>query len=231
MISEGNLEEGFNACQQTLEIRKKGIALCLVLFFLAAGGGLQSLSAATKSIIIGVNTVLPNTDSGNGGLILGQQASLGQQATLQSLSFYIVAVNSSTLRLGLYDATGSGGLPGHKLAETALINPVVGWNTAPAVSQVSLAAGTYWLVYEPSSSSLSFKANFNVGPVALGNAAYGPLPATFPSPTASTGYWSFYGTLTPSSPPDPSKFGMWSGTVSLPIVPVHSALLRDGRIL
>src|SRR6267142_3995044 len=150
MISEGNLEEGFVACQQTMAIRKKGLALCLLLFFIAAAGGLQSLSAA--SITIGVNTILPNTDSGNGGLILGQQASLGQQATLQSLSFYIVAVKKSTLRLGLYDATGSSGLPGHKLAETALINPVVGWNTAPAVSQVSLAAGTYWLVYEPSSN-------------------------------------------------------------------------------
>src|SRR5580692_4095075 len=146
MISEGNLKEGFNARQQTLEIRKKGLALGVLLFFMAAGGGLQSLSAAPASITIGVNTILPNTDSGNSGLILGQQANLGQQATLQSLSFYIVAVNSSTLRLGLYDATGSGGLPGHKLAETALINPVVGWNTAPVISQVTLPAGTYWLV-------------------------------------------------------------------------------------
>jgi hypothetical protein len=134
MISEGNLKEGFNARQQTLEIRKKGLALGVLLFFMAAGGGLQSLSAAPASITIGVNTILPNTDSGNGGLILGQQASLGQQATLQSLSFYIVAVNKSTLRLGLYDATGSGGLPGHKLAETALINPVVGCNTGRVVS-------------------------------------------------------------------------------------------------
>src|ERR1700680_3135290 len=134
MISEGNLEEGFNACQQTPEIRKKGLALGLLLFFIAAGSGPQSLSAAPASITIGVNTILPNTDSGNGGMILGQQASLGRQATLQSLSFYIVAVNKSTLRLGLYDATGSGGLPGHKLAETALINPVVGWNTAAVVS-------------------------------------------------------------------------------------------------
>jgi hypothetical protein len=173
---------------------------------------------------------LPDTDSGNGGLILGQQATLGQQAALQSLSFYIEAVNSSTLRLGLYDATGSGGLPGQKLAETALINPVVGWNTAPVISQIPLQAGTYWLVYEPSSSALSFKASFNVGPVAIGNANYGPLPPTFPSPVSNAGHWSFYATLT-SAPPDPTQFGMWSGTVSLPLVPVHSALLPDGRIL
>jgi hypothetical protein len=173
---------------------------------------------------------LPDTDSGNGGLILGQEATLGRQATLQSLSFYIVAVNSSTLRLGFYDATGPGGLPGQKLAETALINPVVGWNTAPVISQVPLQAGTYWLVYEPSSSALSFKASFNVGPVALGNANYGPLPPTFPSPVSNAGHWSFYATLMPTTP-DPTQFGAWSGTVSLPLVSVHSALLPDGRIL
>jgi hypothetical protein len=174
---------------------------------------------------------LPDTDSGNGGLILGQEATLGQQARLQSLSFYIEAVNGSTLRLGLYDATGSGGLPGQKMAETALINPVVGWNTAPVISQVTLPAGTYWLVYEPSSSALSFKASFNEGPVAISNANYGPLPPTFPSPVSNAGHWSFYATLTPSSPSDPTQFGAWSGTVSLPLVPVHSALLPDGRIL
>jgi hypothetical protein len=172
---------------------------------------------------------LPDTDSGNGGLILGQEATLNQQATLQSLSFYIVAVNSSTLRLGLYDATG--GLPGQKLAETALINPVVGWNTAPVISQVTLPAGICWLVYEPSSSALSFKASFNVGPIAIGNATYGPLPPTFPSPVSNAGHWSFYATLTPATPPDPTQFGAWSGIVSLPLVPVHLALLRDGRTL
>jgi hypothetical protein len=53
VISEGDLEEGCNACQQTLEIRKKGLALCLLMFFIAAGGGLQSLAAAPTSITIG----------------------------------------------------------------------------------------------------------------------------------------------------------------------------------
>jgi len=73
MISEGNLEEGFNACQQTLEIRKKALALCLLLFFIAAGGSLQSLSAAPASITIAVTQVLTRPDSGNANLLLAKK--------------------------------------------------------------------------------------------------------------------------------------------------------------
>jgi hypothetical protein len=64
VISEGDLEEGCNACQQTLEIRKKALAVCLLLFFIAAGGSLQSLSAAPASITIAVTQVLTRPDSG-----------------------------------------------------------------------------------------------------------------------------------------------------------------------
>jgi hypothetical protein len=65
MISEGNLEDGFNACQQTLKIRKTGLALSL-FFIITAGSGLQSLSAAPPSVTIGVTQVLTGPDSGNG---------------------------------------------------------------------------------------------------------------------------------------------------------------------
>ena len=33
-----------------------------------------------------------------------------------------------------------------------------------------------------------------------------------------------------SNPGNPAQFGMWSGTVSTPLLPVHSALLPDGKI-
>lgn len=49
-------------------------------------------------------------DSGNGNLLLAQDAVLSQPGTLQSLSFYVTA--AGRLRLGLYDATGPGGGPG-----------------------------------------------------------------------------------------------------------------------
>ena len=69
------------------------------------------------------------TDSNNGNKLVAQRATLSQTATIQSLSFYVVTA-SGNLRLGIYDATGPGGGPGAKKAETASITPTTGWNTA-----------------------------------------------------------------------------------------------------
>ena len=150
---------------------------------------------------MGMTTLLPNIDSGNAGLIQAQQATLGQAAALQSISFYIVQ-SIGTIRLGLYDSNGAGGNPGNKLAETAVVTPIVGWNTV-AVSQINLAAGTYWLAYEVSTSSSQYLTSYDVGPIVYANLAYGALPATFPSSlTEWAGSWSFYATLAlnPSPP-------------------------------
>src|ERR1700741_2643841 len=105
---------------------------------------------------MGETTITPNNDSGNANLLLAQQATLSQSATIQSMSFYVTAA-AGQLRFGIYDATGPGGGPGTKIAETAEITPVVGWNTANVTSQVTLTSGTYWLAYLPSSNSLGFR--------------------------------------------------------------------------
>ncbi|MEJ0073159.1 MAG: Ig-like domain-containing protein [Candidatus Saccharibacteria bacterium] len=60
----------------------------------AAGNSTTSSEVAitvtnTGSITIGETAVAPNGDSGNGNLLIAQQASLGQTATIQSLSFYV----------------------------------------------------------------------------------------------------------------------------------------------
>ena len=98
-----------------------------------------AIDCSAQSVRMGITSLLPNTDSGNGGLILAQKATLNQAATLQSISFYIVR-SSGALRLGLYDASGMGGNPGAKLAEIPAFTPVAGWNTV-TVPPINLAIG------------------------------------------------------------------------------------------
>ena len=110
-------------------------------------------------INIGETTVLSTADNGNGNLLVAQQATLPVTSVLQSMSFYVTNA-AGKLRLGVYDSSGPGGGPGNKVAETAEISPVNGWNTA-TTSPTVLGAGTYWLAYFPSSSSLAFLKNPN----------------------------------------------------------------------
>jgi hypothetical protein len=149
-----------------------------------------------QTVQIGETQVLGSTDSGNGNMLLAQDATLGQAATIQSLSFYVTAPSGS-LRLGIYDATGPGGGPGTLKAQTGAFTPVVGWNTSNVTTPVALPVGTYWLAYLPSSSTLNFAANFSAGSYKLANVAFGPMPATFPAVSQQGAtHWSFYGTLT-----------------------------------
>ncbi len=135
------------------------------------------------------------TDGNNGNRLIAQRATLSQTATIQSLSFYIVTA-SGNLRLGIYDATGPGGGPGAKKAETASITPTTGWNTAN-VTPVSLPPGTYWLAYLPSSNSLKFKGESSGGTSKLYSFPFQPMPATFSTtPGSSVWRWSLYATLT-----------------------------------
>jgi hypothetical protein len=124
-----------------------------------------------------------------------QDASLSRTATIQSLSFYVNTAAGS-LRLGIYDATGPGGGPGALKAQTNAFAPVVGWNTANVITPVSLAPGSYWLAYFPSSSSLSFATNFGTGSYKYASMTFGAMPATFPA-IAGQGvtHWSVYATL------------------------------------
>jgi hypothetical protein len=146
---------------------------------------------------MGETTVFGSNDSGNGNLLIVQNATLSQSATIQSLSFYVTTA-SGNLRLGIYDATGPGGGPGTLMAETSAFTPVVGWNTANVITPVLLPTGNYWLAYLPSSSGLNFATNFSIGAYRYTNFTFGPMPATFPAIVGQgTTHWSLYGTLTP----------------------------------
>jgi len=151
----------------------------------------------TTPFQVGETSVFNESDSGNGNLLLAQDAVLSQPGTLQSLSFYVTAA-AGRLRLGLYDATGPGGGPGSKRAETNAFTPVVGWNTASVITPVALAAGPYWLAYLPESDALNFSANRSIGQFRYYAYPFGPMPATFSTtPNGGVTHWSFYGTLIP----------------------------------
>jgi hypothetical protein len=146
------------------------------------------------TITMGETAITSILDSGNGNLLIAQQATLGQPATIQSLFFYIES-SAGFLRLGVYDAGGAGGDPGALVAQTAEFSPVAGWNTQPVVAPTLLAAGTYWLAYLPSSSSLSFR-NEQTGDARFLSMPYGPMPGNFPSsPATGNVHFSFYATL------------------------------------
>ena len=159
-------------------------------------------------INVGETTVLSTADNGNGNLLVAQQATLPVASVLQSISFNVTNA-AGKLRLGLYDSTGPGGGPGKKLAETAEITPVVGWNSSPVVSQVTLQPGSYWLSYFPSNNSLAFRKNLT-GQGAYYTQNYGVMPATFSTfPTKENVHWSLYATLsnttpTPTATPTPT---------------------------
>jgi hypothetical protein len=146
------------------------------------------------SLTLGETSILTTNDGGNGDLLVSQQATLTQTAILQTMSFYVTTA-VGTMRMAVYDATGPGGGPGTKLAETAQITPITGWNTTPVTTQVSLPAGSYWLAYLMSSSSMAFR-DTGSGTAKWAPLTYGPMPATFPTSTSTGAYhWSFYATL------------------------------------
>ena len=101
-------------------------------------------------------------DGDKGRLLLAQQVALSQSATIHSLSFYVMAAHGE-LRLGIYDASGRGGAPGVRKAQTHSFAPQVGWNTHHVITPVSLAPGNYWLAYLPSGNKLSFVKQNNSG--------------------------------------------------------------------
>ena len=74
---------------------------------------------------------------------------------------------------------------------------------------MTLGAGSYWLAYLPSSSTLGFRVGGG-GEARWTSYSYGPAPATFPtSGTTETVRWSLYATLDvtnevpPPLPPPP----------------------------
>ena len=203
-------------------MRFSPIGVCILVLSFCVG--LWLFSRPAFALDFGETTQLSVPDSGNGSLLLAQQATLTQAGTLQSLSFFVTSTGGD-LRLGLYAANGPGGNPGTKLAETAAFTPVAGWNTHVTTTTPELAVGTYWLAYWPQSNSLGF-VKTEGGLIAWYPLTYssGSLPATFgTSVTTEAVHWSFYGTVTVSGSPPPQVTGVTMQWTFLPGLPITFA--------
>jgi hypothetical protein len=164
-----------------------------------AAGNLSASANATTTIsmttlTIGETNILSGDDT-NSGDLASQAATLGQTATIQSMSFY-VSTASGKIRLGIYDATGSGGGPGKLLASTDDVTPITGWNTVNVTTPVTLSAGTYWLTFLASTQNMHYPITTATGSAKYYAYTYGAFPSNYSSSTNSmTAHWSFYATL------------------------------------
>jgi hypothetical protein len=179
-------------------------ALCSFMLTLALinAGLFIGQPAQAAAVTMGETNILTNDDSGNANLLVAQKATLSQAATLQSLSFY-VPIAAGKLRLGVYDSSGPSGGPGTKIAETAEMTPVVGWNTGNVLSPVTLSSGSYWLAYLTNNNGLYFRNTFN-GFARAYSYSYGVMPNTFSlTPSNLDGlHWSLYASLNTDTGPD-----------------------------
>lgn len=151
------------------------------------------------TIEIGETTILADTDSGNASKIQAQLANLPVDATIDTISYYVVTA-AGNIRLAIYDATGTAGGPGSLKAETAstvAIGPNT-WNILPVVTPVLLTLGNYWLAWQNSSGTLANKWNSgSSGSSSADNGfAYAAFPSTFTIDAGGTANWSISAQLT-----------------------------------
>ncbi len=174
------------------------LALSLAVACLLFGGAAQA-----ANITLGQTSIFNSNDNGNAGLLLAQGPyNLSQQATIQSLSFYVTSIPSTggQLRLGIYTSGANNNCKGGTLqAQTAAFTPVANaWNTANVATQVLLPVGNYCLAYEPNSNSIGFRLGATTGVSAVFQSfpTFGAMPTTFSSaPNTDPNNWSFYATL------------------------------------
>ena len=169
----------------------------------AASGGFLGTASLTVGapgpVIIGQTNVLAGQGSGDANQLQGIKATLGQSATIQSLSINFKAVAGNSI-LSIY--TDSSNRPGALVAQTAAFTPVVGWNTRNVTSPVLLNPGSYWLIWQTNNASMGI-AYGNGGTSIANGYNYGPPPAVFPSGGGSNFDESIYATLS-AGPPNPA---------------------------
>jgi hypothetical protein len=166
---------------------------------------LLATPAVAQTVTIGDTAVETAIDNGNGGLVIAQGPySPAQNGALQSLSFYVTTA-SGQMYLALY--ADNGGVPFSMLTSTAVFMPTAGWNTQPALSSPLLSTTSkYWLVYAPSSNTLTFRKQNNSGSCFYFPRSFQVPPTLWPSAgvkSCTPTTWSFYATINTAPPPPP----------------------------
>ena len=144
----------------------------------------------TGNINIGDANIESTSDNNNRSTVIGQPVSLGQQATLKSLSMYVSAP-SGHMTLGIY--TDNGGKPGTFLATTPSFVPVTGWNTVSTTTQPVIDAGNYWLVFLVDNATVTSVKKLTGVVDYYSVSSYGALPLNFSNTfSQQTQTYSFY---------------------------------------
>jgi hypothetical protein len=174
----------------------RGPLLALSFWFMVLG------STQAQSITRGSTSLLKSPNTYNANILAAESVWLAHTATLQSLSTDVSGAGGQPI--GIYDAAGPNQGPGALKATTASFTPVIGWNTASAVTPVSLTKGTYWPAWLSSSNDLEFegaRATLASGGGAVNGACGALNGATLASaPTASICSAGSASTVTGSGP-------------------------------
>ncbi len=154
-----------------------------------------TVAAAPGTIYAGEVNVLPADADEAGSLLIAQQAQLAENATVQSLSFYVTNA-AGKLRLGIYTDGVDG--PGERMAQTDEFTPVAGWNTVNVQTPALLPAGTYWLAFLPESNALEFRYEWIPGQYTgrMYDYPFGEMPPSVTGQPIGVEYrYSLYATL------------------------------------
>ncbi len=153
-----------------------------------------SFTASSSTFNVGYTTIGSSTDSGNANYLKAMKVTLSTSAVIQSLSMYTKTAGGK-LTLAIY--TDSSGTPGTLVATTASITPVAkSWNTTQTTTHPTLAAGTYWLVFETNNNTQTQSYVTSSVACKYRSFTYGTMPSSFG--TATTDWkvnYSLYATL------------------------------------
>ncbi len=153
-----------------------------------------AFTVSSSTFTIGYTTIGSSTDNGNANLLKAMKVTLSSSAVIQSLSLYTKTAGGK-LTLGIY--TDSSGSPGTLVATTASITPVAkSWNTTQTSTHPTLAAGTYWLVFETNNNTQTQSYVTSSVACKYRSFTYGTMPSSFG--TATTDWkvnYSFYATF------------------------------------
>lgn len=149
----------------------------------------------TTPYFVGNTGTLGEVETGALGFNLGAK----KIAVLSPCKLTTISVNVKTalgnLRVGIYDATGTGGIANNLIAQATSAAMTTGWNNIPILTQPTLSPASYWLALQTDSNTAEFWCARNqvVGDYIFYAFAYAAFPSLFnPAPTTSNLYVDMY---------------------------------------
>ena len=215
----------------------------LGLLAVAIVAGVAVFGALTQaSFTIGNQAIGATLDSGDSNYLNGIKVTTGTSGgAVVTMSVYVGAIDgapNNQFEIGIY--ADSAGRPGTLVATSAPATLTANaWNTVAPSSSASLQANTtYWLIFNTNGRTSTLN-NMRYGAGAAGSGVYsnnsvtyGAWPSPFGAATVTDSAYSIYVTIDGNAgPPPESVYGWWAPLQTWPIVAIHGAVLRTGKVL